>query len=75
MTYKLYQAFSCFSRYFKGHICDQENGAGDSSICMLPVLLELLTLRLRSCNKFEPFVDLVCGMPYNTVIKTFLGWN
>jgi len=26
---ELYQAFSRFSMWFKGHICSQENGAGD----------------------------------------------
>ena len=30
MMYNLYQAFSCFSGWFKGHACSQENRAGDS---------------------------------------------
>jgi len=34
--YQLAQAFSCFSGWFKGDICGQENGAGDSLGTRLP---------------------------------------
>jgi len=47
MTKKMYQAFSRFSGRFKGHVCGQENEAGDG---LGTRLMEQCSGRVASCN-------------------------
>jgi len=46
----MYQAFSHFSGQFKGHVCSQENGAGDGLGTRLPVCVHVVCVCVCACG-------------------------
>ena len=69
MTEKIYQAFSRFSGRFKGHVCGQENGAGDG----LGTRLLATYVYLNQSFELVAFTGKGVEIDYNFDSSAFLG--